>query len=553
MKRSPILAVAAFAALFFVSCKNEGASGLAIPKDAAMVLHVNTSSLTSKLSWEDIKSTNWFREMSKSANDSLAKKILENPEASGIDTKGDLVYFMKKQGKGGYMVFQGKLKDAAAFEAMLKQIKTGMVTEKDGDLSYIKTDNNIVSWNKNQFIAMADAPFFGAMNPYGMENGQSASFTSDSLRKFTKELLALKSKDALDKDDRFKAMLKEGGDVQFWMNTDEYMSSMGNYLSMLKIGSLLKGNANAYSLNFDDGKIVVKSKSYFGEEMTKLMDKHGTKNVDKALINRIPSENVVAAMAMNFDPAIIKEFIVASGVDGMINGFLGQQGLTLDELINASKGQFLFAVSDLTIAKKEKVIPAFYEGGQPYTYTTTEPDMNFLFATSVNNKATVDKLIGMARAEMKGALDDTSKVNFKVSNDWFAISNRNTVVEQFMAGNKNNIAFADKISGHPFGMYVDLQKAMKTGMTGLSNASDSAAMDASLKMWQDVIATGGEYKNGVCTMDFVVNLVDKSKNSLKQLNEYADRMFATRKKNRDIEMQNIDSVAAPQLEVAPSN
>jgi len=32
-----------------------------IPSNALMVLHINTKSLTAKLSWNDIKQTNWFK------------------------------------------------------------------------------------------------------------------------------------------------------------------------------------------------------------------------------------------------------------------------------------------------------------------------------------------------------------------------------------------------------------------------------------------------------------------------------------------------------------
>jgi hypothetical protein len=50
-----------------------------------MVLHLNTASLTSKLSWEDIKGTTWFTEMAQKEKDSLTRVIMNNPEASGVD------------------------------------------------------------------------------------------------------------------------------------------------------------------------------------------------------------------------------------------------------------------------------------------------------------------------------------------------------------------------------------------------------------------------------------------------------------------------------------
>ena len=47
-------------------------------------------------------------------------------------------------------------------------------------------------------------------------------------------------------------------------------------------------------------------------------------------------------------------------------------------------------------------------------------------------------------------------------------------------------------------------------------------------MWENVMFTGSEIGDGSMTSTFEVNLVDKSTNSLKQLNLYIDRMAATR-------------------------
>src|SRR5437868_3406080 len=328
MKRTPILIAVALATIFFVSCKNSGTTGLPIPKDAAMVLHINTSSLSSKLTWKEIQETNWFKDMhEKQKEDSLTKKIMENPEASGLDLKSDFAFFIKKQGQGGYMVFEGGIKDAAAFEATLKKMHEGVTVEKDGDLNYVKNHDNLVSWNSSRFIVMNDAPMFAMMNPYGMgsDNQESHSFGPDSLKKFTHDLLNLSSDNNIEKDERFASLIKESGDAHFWINTDEYTSSMaGGYLSMMKLGSLFQGNVATFTMNFDNGKVSVKTTQYYGKEMTKMMEQYHSKNVDAALINRIPSQNVAGALAVNIDPQFIKGSLKSSGMDGMANGFLGK-------------------------------------------------------------------------------------------------------------------------------------------------------------------------------------------------------------------------------------
>lgn len=111
MKRTPLLSLFAACILLLASCKNVNKSDLLIPKDAALVFHVNSSSLSSKLSWEEIKKTNWFKDAYKEASeDSFAQKLLDNPDASGIDTKSDFVFFIKKRGRGGFSVFEGSIK-----------------------------------------------------------------------------------------------------------------------------------------------------------------------------------------------------------------------------------------------------------------------------------------------------------------------------------------------------------------------------------------------------------------------------------------------------------
>ena len=89
----------------------------------------------------------------------------------------------------------------------------------------------------------------------------------------------------------------------------------------------------------------------------------------------------------------------------------------------------------------------------------------------------------------------------------------------------------------------------------MNDASDSASYDATVKMWQDVVGTGGDYKNGVSSGEFSINLVDKSKNSLKQINEYANKMSAARKlKKKEVWMTEpaTDSTAVTPVLVEPA-
>ena len=329
MKRTSLfLVLSSFVLIFTASCKKAGKTGLLVPKDAAVVVHINSASLSSKLSWEEISQTDWFKEMSKEADDSTAQKLLKDPGQSGIDTKADLVFYMKRQGRGGYMIFEGSIKDATTFESFNKEINKGAATVKDGDINYMTLEKSgMLAWNKSKFAYIADSPMPDMQQAFDKSSSfETYKFPADSLKKFGKDALTLESSDNLDSDSRFTSMINDGSDMHLWMNASNlYGNSLGGMLSMMKFNLLLENNVSATSLNFDNGKIVMKSKGYYGKEMSKLLADYPAKPISKDILNRIPSPNVIGVVAMNFQPEGLKEFLKITGFDGMANGFLGRK------------------------------------------------------------------------------------------------------------------------------------------------------------------------------------------------------------------------------------
>ena len=538
-------------ALLIVSCKQTNKTGAMIPNDAGMVLHLNANSLNSKLSWEEIKQTNWFKEMYADAPDSLARKLMDDPANSGMDIKTDFIFFVKNQGNNGYMVFEGFVKDASAFEAFNKKISNNASTSKDGEFSSIQLPNGTaVTWNKDRFVYVIDAPNMNMNRSFSMEGGDQtvpATLGADTLVKIGKSLFSLKSSNSLAGNEKFGDMVKEEGDIHMWVNT-EYLSGgmAAGALSMMKVNTLLQGNVSATTINFDNGKITMKSKGYYNKELSRLFDKYPAKEISADLVNRIPSQNVYAAFVMNYPPEGLKEFMKVIGVDGMVNGFLGKANYSIDEFVKANKGDMIIAVTDFGVAKRMDTIDV--PGGEPMTYERSGPDAKVLFATSINDRAAFDKLIGAFKAQ---GVDDFSKsipdINYKLDNNWFAISNSTEYVTKFLAGGNNNHAFASKISGHPFGAYIDIQKIIRTTQGNAKDSSEMIAYKASLDMWQDIVITGGEYKNDALSGQFEVNLVNKSTNSLKQLSAYFDQLSKVMKDKKS-QYENYPSDSVPPVE-----
>src|SRR4051812_23997473 len=155
MKRINLLAgTLVITLIIFSSCNSIDKKAPLVPRDAAFVMHVNTNSLSSKLSWDDIKKSNWFSEVSMHHKDSLLQRILDDPSNSGMDTKEGFFVFAKQNPNSmGYLAFTGYVKDANTFEAFNKKAgDVKEVTNKDNFKTIVFDKSGSVSWNENKFI-----------------------------------------------------------------------------------------------------------------------------------------------------------------------------------------------------------------------------------------------------------------------------------------------------------------------------------------------------------------------------------------------------------------
>lgn len=527
MQRNLVFLLTVAVVISMVSCSRTDKNGIAIPKDAAVVVHINASSITSKVNWSELQQTDWFKEFYSHATDSLTKNLMSDPANSGIDIKSDMAFFLKKQGQGGYAAFEGSVRNASAFEEFNKKINSGGTVSKQGDISILKLGlRTILAWNDKRFVYIMDSPMGNITMP-GNSGNYSApyQFPADSLQKFGVQLFDLERKNSLMHDQRFAALIKEPGDIHFWTNAGQYYYNiLGGFLSILKLNVLFEDNVSAATLNFGNGRITMKSKTYYNKELRQLMEKYPPGEVSTDIINRIPSQNVAAVFVMKYPPGGLKDLIKLTGLDGIVNSFMGENGYSVDEFIKANKGDLLFSVSDFQMSQREITIPN--PEGEPYIMKTTVPDAKFLFATSVNDKAAFDKMIAIVKArvpeEAMGMLD---KVNYQLNDKWFAAGNSPEHINSFLAGGNSKLPFASRISGKAFGGYINVQQLLQSSKSAATDSTIIAAMDASVKMWQDIVITSGGKKDDAIQGEAEINLVDKNTNSLKQLNNYINTLY----------------------------
>jgi hypothetical protein len=520
-------------------------SNVPVPEDAGMVIHINGASLHSKLSWDEFKQGELYKMAKEEIRDELAQKILDNPDSSGVDIKSDAYFFMRSRGNNSYAAFTANLKDDKAFTRMIEKAGIGREIMKEGDLSVITLGNDaVLTWNSNRFVLIGDA---GGFNRSAYGGGSRGNLTKDSLKMFAREIYDIKGSKSIASNSKFSSMINDGGDAHFWVNSGAMYSggAMKEALTLLpKLTTFIQGNYTASTFNFDNGKITATAKSYYNKELGELYKKFTMKNVDEAALKKIPAGDVAAVFTLNYPPEGLKEVLSMIGVDGLANAYLSQLNYSIEEFVKGNKGDIILAVSDFKFAPHEVSYPM---GSGSMTTTVSKPEVKVLFANSVKEKASWDKLLTILHEKVASeggvaAQAIIDKVPYKLSNDWFVAGNDSTYIHSFGSASTNH-AFIDKIKGHPIAGWIDIQKFINGARPTLEKDSASAlAAEESVKMWQDIVFYGGE-KDGDAIISYgEVNLVDKNTNSLKQLHNYLGKIAAImqeRDKRRRAEWENM--------------
>ncbi|MEO6188835.1 MAG: DUF4836 family protein [Ginsengibacter sp.] len=523
--------VAFTAAVIFSSCSKSNDEGKMIPNNAVFITSLNTKSLNSKLSWEEIKQTNWFKHFY--ADDATAdwmKKLMDDPEKSGIDIKANAVFFVQASSGNNYnLVFEGSVKDEKAFAEFNKNLDPASTIKKDGEINLLPIKGkSVVGWNGKRFAYVSNSNSLQQAYRGEQDNqtnmGTEAEGTT-SMLSFCKNLFSLKSDSSLAKNEKYANLIADNGDIHTWINYEELIKNNAalGMLGMLKLDLFFKDNISTYTVSFDDGQVNVQQKSYAGKDFTDFLKKYEGNNLNADMISSIPSQDVAAVFAMNYKPEGLKQLLTMSGLDGFLNSFIGQMGFSINDFVSANNGDLMVALTDLKL--KTDSMNYQDDQGNPKSMTSIKPDLNYLFSVGIGDKQSFQKLMEAGKkisGEMGGGINTKYNLNDKT----FAVGSDQAMINQYLKGGKNKFDFSDKLTGHPIGLFIDIHKILTVANSDITKTDEDAKMmmDESLKIWKNVFFTGGEFKNGAINANTEINLMDQSVNSLKQLNQYFDKI-----------------------------
>jgi hypothetical protein len=551
MKNVRVLAWSLLILAAMASCgKKSNTQGRYIPEDAALAVVVNGKTLCEKLPWSEVKQNEALEELFKDSTiGAEARKLLDDPEKTGIDIHNDFAFFLIKDSVNSYVCLSGKVKDEAAFRNTSGQMTGGPAPSGGNARTFVKKDRLSIGWDKNEFIMAVHAPELGRNQTRDLMNPDTsqvlpAKFTPvDNAQSVCRQLFDMPEVASMAKSAKFTKLMEEPGDIHFWLNNEVMMREEGlNAASMLfNLDKLYEGSITTSSVQFENGNIRIKNNGYSGADLTKIFKRFSGSKASEDLLKSIPGKEIQGALAISFNPKALLELMKLFGLDGYMNIATSKLGFKVDDFIKANKGDILFAVSDL----HNKIDTAVTAQGEGSVTSITRAEGNYFFAANIGDKGAFTKMSDALKKMMSSGLGGMEKGVVTGSDEKvFVMTNNGANKENFLKGPIQSPDFLASISGAPIGGYLNLHSIINAMQPDANaDSSDRALHALMLNMWDKVTLRGGDMEGDAMTQELVVSLMNKQENSLKQLNRFTAELSKNKKeqdKKREALMRSFD-------------
>lgn len=535
-------------ALLLFSCQSVPDHARYIPKDATAVVGVNTNVLSKKIAWSAITGSKLLDELEKGADMTDARQKAEALKDAGISYSSTLYFYQKGDNRyedNNKMTLVLPLSSEKKWEEFLgKNFKTSKIAAQKEFKTAMLDDKAMAGWNGKVLIIQnplrqktteqveVPSPYDDttAMPEYQTVEGWGEVDQTATLAEL-QNAFAQKKENSILKDDHFQKLAKQGDDISLFINYEQLMSTMNNMgMGAAMAQPMFQNAAFTAGINFKDGLIESDMRYYPSENMQEVTKQMGQQNMDKGIIDRLPGDKLGMVMTYHLDPKGISTLLDKMGMTGIANLSLASQGLNMDEILGAFTGDLAFTINNFRVVEKAVEVDSFMlQFMEPSDMVSREPEMDFLFVMKIKNKATVDKLLGLAQQSGLKSVgnglyqmgDNPDDGQLLVNNEYVVVGNRPAGIQAFSGGKPaTGLPQAPKsvVSGHPFGMYVDLQQMLAAVPAKANgNYTDAALLSGSKNMFRTLEVTGGEFKQQASHFQMKLALMNKDENALLQL------------------------------------
>jgi hypothetical protein len=514
-----------------------------IPKDAVVVVGINTSALAKKVAWSKITGSELLEKMESRLKERGQGSVREL-EHAGIDPTSTYYAYVvpgsEATGNQPHITGLIPLEDAEDWEAYVKKTFPKATISKAGDHQEAQLNDQLYAgWNdellvfKNvlhrpgRFVMQADSGFAGDSVEVWEEGApDQAAMTADMQQAFQP-----RKEQAITSDRHFTALEKKGHDLTLWVNYEVLMAQNAAAKVMGGLSNTLwKETAIAMGFDFEKGQIDGDMRYYVPENLREVYRKMGAAKLDKNMLSRVSGSNLDGFVAFNYPSSAISGLLEKMGLLGLLNMGLAAQGLSVDDVLGAFSGDMLMAVNDLKVNTKTSSDTA----GE---YRRSEPELNYLVALKIGDRARFDRLMAFAtgRSLLQAAgggvygVPNAPKAGTLLVENGYAVFARSPQAAKAFASAPKQATIPDyilkQVQHEPSAFYLNFQTLMAgVDMSQLSGRRDAAIYAETRKLLSYFLASGGGFNSDHLHYQTRLQMVNAEENSLLQLIDFASRV-----------------------------
>jgi hypothetical protein len=547
MKHKTLLAL--FAAMLLQAAAFSQSNPLLkyIPDDATMVMHFDIKIIGGKIPAEDFRQSFMYRELMKKEGSPFIS-FLSTPEKSGIDLSAGIMLTIKYQGNDRYDRAQPivhifmKLQNAETFTKNIKELM-----KDDGEKESIKvygTDRIIsadgkmtAGWNNDIFVMTSGYSQEMTEEISRYYNFSDTTMVSDTatkppfdidrlMEKFKKsqrelcfQLLTPKTNGLLNVNPRFKDLMESKADIKTWTKGGSNPISE-NILPLKGILTKLQaftGSNKVALINFEDGKIVMKSRNFIEGSMKEIYEKYPNPVQNTDLVRRLPQGKLLALINMSFSHEMGAEMIQKSGLMEMLDSFKKEIPLDISLAKDVFKSDMLLAVlknDSTTVLDSMTGVLSTLNGFQ------------VILAMPIADKTKFEKL----KSAIMPLWDSLSKKeDFKIKdpspvakyNDSLLVLSLSEAAATAFLNNTGTGEVPECLttySQHPMVLDINMREIISQIMgKNRPERRNTGITEMLLNTFGDIVLYGGEYENESINTTMEFRIGNKNENSLKQL------------------------------------
>lgn len=521
-----------------------------IPRQATVVVGIDTKSIAGKIDENEAAFENLLRNMSIDGDTTVAKGKQEwsDLKNAGIELSENI--YLSVVSKGGNSVAGGgnmavsvyaHLDDGEKLQAYIKKKSPQAQIKKEGDINYAELGSNrVVAWNDDVVIA---TEYENQMSSLQFdENGEPVAPPASANPEAGAKAEVL-SYFKIDEDQsvvgitEFRDLMQEKADGSFWVNSSSTSNDLP--LPLPKLKQLLENSFVASTINFEDGKVVVNSKSYSAQPMQDIFSKYEGDAVNLDLVKRYPSDQINGFFLLSFDPNIIDGLVRYLEVGGMADGYLTRMmgtNFTVQDVVKAIKGDMAVIISDFSYAAPDSTSTS--------SILSSLPTMKLLLNIPVGDPAQMNRLMDkltemqlMRKAGTEYTLADFGQsmgVAGLVDNKNLLVANDSSLLMAYRGGKGTAAINADvekEFSGKSAALFINIQSLLNSVQT----TQPSPVLSKSKALFKEATGYAEKFNGKYTEGHFELRMNDTKQNSLAGLVDFMAVASAESRKTKSEE------------------